>query len=316
VSVIRALVVSASTLVGVVLLLAQPGAARAPATPDQWAATSLPTEPKFLAVVLTPTPTAILAAPPTVIMANPTALASPAAVPPTPTQVVERPTPFEMKAPDGQAVVVVPTETPTQTPPPAQPHAVPIARIAAPPTATAMSSVAIDDEAPVDEDPSPAAPTLTPTARPTAPGVSQARPSATPTQVVLALVPPVMYQSGDAAAAKLRLAGLDPRTQAVDRFSPGGRGTVAGQAPGAGESVAVGSRVTLLIATGNVEVPNVIGLPEVAAWQALQAVGLDIRTTRVATDKVLAGLAAAVQPPPGAVVPDGARVTLTVSQGR
>jgi serine/threonine-protein kinase len=125
-----------------------------------------------------------------------------------------------------------------------------------------------------------------------------------------------MYQSGDSAAAKLRLAGLDPLVRFVDRFSVGGKGTVADQAPNAGVSVPSGSRVTLLIASGNVEVPDVVGLREDVAWHALQAAGLDIRTIRVATDKVSAGLAAVVQPPPGSVVPGGARVTLAVSQGR
>jgi serine/threonine-protein kinase len=125
-----------------------------------------------------------------------------------------------------------------------------------------------------------------------------------------------MFRTADAAAATLRVAGLDPRTVSVDRFSPAGKGTVADQAPDAGQSVPNGSRVTLFIATGNVEIPNVVGLSEEAAWHVLQATGLDIHVIRVATDKVAAGLAAGVQPSAGVVVPGGARVTLAVSQGR
>jgi serine/threonine-protein kinase len=196
----------------------------------------------------------------------------------------------------------------------AQPRVAPIAPPEIVPPTPEASVEEISEEAPVAVDPSPPV-TLTP--QPTPTSLSQAQPSATPTQTVLAVVvPPVMYQSGDSAAAKLRLAGLDPRVQSVDRFSPGGRGTVADQAPGAGANVPAGSRVTLLIASGNVEVPDVVGLREDAAWHALQAAGLDIRTIRVPTDKVSAGLAAAVQPSPGSVLPGGARVTLAVSQGR
>jgi serine/threonine-protein kinase len=124
-----------------------------------------------------------------------------------------------------------------------------------------------------------------------------------------------MYRSADSAAALVRSLGLEPNLKTVDVFSPAGKGTVAGQTPDAGSSVANGSRVSLLIASGSVEVPDVIGLAEDAAWQVLQSAGLQVQTVRVASNKTSAGLAANVQPAPGVVVPSGARVTLAVSQG-
>ena len=129
------------------------------------------------------------------------------------------------------------------------------------------------------------------------------------------MVPPLLNQSASAAGERLRRLGLEPELQIADRFSPAGPGTVADQDPPAGQSVLVGSNVRLLIASGNVAIPAVLGLPEEAARQQLHAAGFEVDTRRARSASVPVGYAADVRPGPGASLPAGATVILIISQG-
>jgi PASTA domain len=139
-------------------------------------------------------------------------------------------------------------------------------------------------------------------------------PTATPSPVPVA-VPPVVARLTNEAIDRVRSVGLTPQTQSVDRFSPAGAGTVAAQDPPAGTPLPAGGRVMLLVATGNVAVPAVVGMFEQDAWQTLHDNGFDIAMRRVRRPNVEAGRAASVDPPVGAVEPAGTLVTLTISQG-
>src|SRR5262249_34319595 len=203
---------------------------------------------------------------------------------------------------------VEPTSTSTAPPstPTARPRPAPVAPAAAAP---ASRSQFVAQEASDVADPTPAV-----SASPTVALTSSPAPS-TPTEVPLLQVPPLMFRTSDSAAAQIKSIGLQPSVQIVDRFSPTGEMTVVEQTPPAGQSVPPGSTVTLLVASGKVEVPNVVGLAEKIAWDTLHAAGFDGQTVRGPSSKVAIGLAADVQPSAGVVAASGSRVVLVVSRG-
>jgi hypothetical protein len=140
-------------------------------------------------------------------------------------------------------------------------------------------------------------------------------PPPTPTlEPARATVPPLISRGGGAAASDVYAAGLVPRLQQVDRFAAGGPGTVAAQDPPAGSAVSPGTVVDVFVATGDVEVPRVAGLPEQAALSLMQASGFRVDTRRTRSGTVPAG-AAIGSPSAGQVLPSGAQVVLIVSQG-
>jgi serine/threonine-protein kinase len=128
-------------------------------------------------------------------------------------------------------------------------------------------------------------------------------------------VPPVVARPINEALDRVRAVGLVPRAQTADRYSAGGPGTVAAQDPPAGALLPPGGAVTLLVASGNVLVPNVIGLSEQDAWNALHESGFEIDTRRGRRSNVDVGRAADVNPSPGNALPAGSTVILTISQG-
>jgi serine/threonine-protein kinase len=128
-------------------------------------------------------------------------------------------------------------------------------------------------------------------------------------------VPPVVARSASDASEHVRAVGLVPQLQTAHRYSVGGPGTVAAQDPPAGATLPPGSSVLLLVASGDVTVPAVVGLLEQDAWTMLHEAGLDITTRHARRSNVDAGRAATVDPPAGAIVPAGTTVLLTVSQG-
>jgi len=143
-----------------------------------------------------------------------------------------------------------------------------------------------------------------------------AEPTAVPVVAVPVGVPPVVARSATEASNRVRAVGLEPRIQTADRYSPGGAGTVAAQDPPAGTSLAPGSQVTLLIASGNVVIPNVTGMPEQQAETTLRAAGLDVIVRHAPSDAAVAGTAARTDPPGDSPAEANSRVTLIVSLGR
>lgn len=141
-------------------------------------------------------------------------------------------------------------------------------------------------------------------------------PPPTPTpEPARTMVPPILYRGEGAAAAEVRAAGLQPRMTTVDRFSPGGAGTVAAQDPPAGTALPPGAVVDLLVASGNVEVPPLVGLTEQAAQQVLQTEGFKTDTRRAPSGSVPPGHVIGSEPSTGEVVPSGTTVLVLISRG-
>jgi len=153
--------------------------------------------------------------------------------------------------------------------------------------------------------------TAPPTPTPTEPPV----PTPTATPEPRAVVPPILYRGGGAAANEVRAAGLVPRITTADRFSPAGPGSVAVQDPPAGSVVAPDSVVDIIVASGNVEVPPVTGLSEQAAQDLLQASGFKTETRRTRNSTVAVGLAIGTDPNVGQVVPSETTLVLFISRG-
>jgi beta-lactam-binding protein with PASTA domain len=94
-------------------------------------------------------------------------------------------------------------------------------------------------------------------------------------------------------------------------------GSVISQTPPAGDTVAEGSRVDLVVARAieGVEVPDVVGLSLDDATATLEDAGLTVRSEDVFSDDVETGLVTAQSPQPGTRVESGAEVALSVSKG-
>ncbi len=130
-------------------------------------------------------------------------------------------------------------------------------------------------------------------------------------------VPDVTGLTESEARATLTSVGLVPgvvtRSTTVDPESAAG--TVLDQTPAPGTSVREGGSVDLTL-TGGVTVPDVVGMTEGRAREAISAAGLvvnDVTTTLSTT--VAAGLVVAQFPAAGVTVASGGPVTLRVSAG-
>jgi hypothetical protein len=157
--------------------------------------------------------------------------------------------------------------------------------------------------------PRPPDPTPTPV-----PAVEPPPPQPTPT-AVLVPVPPVAARQASEAVERLRALGFQAQVSGADVFSAAGAGTVGAQDPPAGTPLPSGSSVMLLVATGNVVVPAVLGLSEQDATTALRRAGLDLTIRHARQSNVPAARVANANPRPGSVLPAGSNVLLTISQG-
>ncbi|MEO0366979.1 MAG: PASTA domain-containing protein, partial [Pseudomonadota bacterium] len=107
----------------------------------------------------------------------------------------------------------------------------------------------------------------------------------------------------------------DVTTEASDSIPVG---SVIRTSPGADEAIAPGSTVDLVVSVGpnNTAVPNVAGLSEAAARQAIIDAGLTVGdVTGEASDNVPAGDAIRTDPLVGTMIPAGAPVDIVISQG-
>ncbi len=91
-------------------------------------------------------------------------------------------------------------------------------------------------------------------------------------------------------------------------------GEVLGSDPAAGATVAAGSKVNLVVASGSVKVPGVLGQTEAAAQKALNDAGFNVNTDTVATRRAPAGTVVRQSPAAGATVAAGTTVTITVAR--
>jgi beta-lactam-binding protein with PASTA domain len=69
------------------------------------------------------------------------------------------------------------------------------------------------------------------------------------------------------------------------------------------------------VASGDVEVPDLSGLPESAAAEMLRAAGFAFDTRRAQSSTVPAGQAIEARPGAHAVLPGGSNIVLVISQG-
>lgn len=135
---------------------------------------------------------------------------------------------------------------------------------------------------------------------------------------------------GSATVEVPRVVGLQ-EAEAIDRLENAGlgadvrrrpneapEGEVYDQEPNAGEEIEEGSDVTIFVSEGpqEVQVPDVTGLPLKEARRALRAEGLEVgAVTREPSDEYDEGEVIRQSYPPGATVPTGTAIDLTVSSG-
>jgi len=108
--------------------------------------------------------------------------------------------------------------------------------------------------------------------------------------------------------AKLELGNV----KQVESSQP--EGLVLNQNPAAFTTVDVGTKVSIEVSTGVVEVPGVVGFTQSAASSALSKAGLDVSVVTAPSDES-AGIVISQDPGQGAQVKKGTTVTITVSSG-
>lgn len=127
-------------------------------------------------------------------------------------------------------------------------------------------------------------------------------------------VPSLLGSSREDAEQRLTAAGLavgEVSTVASDTA----RGIVLSTTPGAGQPVAAGSRVALVVSAGPTELslPDVVGRDLPAARGTLEQLGLSATVEYDSLSSLPAGTVVAQSPAAGAAIASGARVTLRVS---
>jgi serine/threonine-protein kinase len=130
------------------------------------------------------------------------------------------------------------------------------------------------------------------------------------------LVPKVIGEQITTAHATLAQAKFQVSTVHVSNRRP--KGVVVSESPAAGTKADKGSTVTLSVSSGpgNISVPTVQGLSQVAATKALRTAGLKVGNVVLRpSNQFAAGQATATNPGVGRAVPRGFNVTLFVSSG-
>jgi beta-lactam-binding protein with PASTA domain len=131
-------------------------------------------------------------------------------------------------------------------------------------------------------------------------------------------VPDVVGLTQASATSAITGAGLVVGTITQQASSTVPAGSVIAQNPTAGQLVAPGSAVNLVISSGpgNVAVPDVVGLTQASATTAITGAGLIVGTvTQQPSSTVPAGSVIAQNPLGGQQVPPGSAVNLVVSSG-
>ncbi len=115
------------------------------------------------------------------------------------------------------------------------------------------------------------------------------------------------------ARATLAVAGLViAQTNAVPSDKP--QGTVLGVTPGGGSTITAGSGVTLLIASGDVEVPLLVGLNEIKARTILVQAGFLVQQIDATDTTQLNGVVLAQAPDANTTQTIGSTVTITINR--
>lgn len=113
----------------------------------------------------------------------------------------------------------------------------------------------------------------------------------------------------------LRRTGLTGAPKTILNNSPNvAAGVVITTNPAPGQNVAVGSTVEIIVSTGKVAVPQLVGLPQAEAEAALKNVGLVPSIREVENTQVEPGKVTAQSDPAEAAVEQGKTVTITVAK--
>jgi len=115
------------------------------------------------------------------------------------------------------------------------------------------------------------------------------------------------------ARASLAAAGLViAQTNAVSSDKP--QGTVLGVTPGGGSTITAGSGVILQIASGDVEVPLLVGLNEIQARTILVQAGFLVQQIEASDPTQVNGVVLAQAPDAGTTQTIGSTVTITINR--
>ncbi|MDZ4168652.1 MAG: PASTA domain-containing protein [Coriobacteriia bacterium] len=130
-------------------------------------------------------------------------------------------------------------------------------------------------------------------------------------------VPTVVGVTVEQAEATLTEAGFVLGRESQEETDAAEPGTVVAQTPAAGEMLAKGGRVDVVVAVAiaGVEVPDVVGMSSAAARAQMEGAGLTVRVTETASDDVTKGDVIEQSPRAGTRVEAGAEIALTVSSG-
>jgi serine/threonine-protein kinase len=135
--------------------------------------------------------------------------------------------------------------------------------------------------------------------------------------VTVTLIPNVVGLSQEEATQTLNDAGYEVQSKGTfdDQVA---EGVVINQSPEGGTTADAGTRVDIVVSQGEnpqVQVPNVVGMTEADAAQALEGQGLEVVPSPAYSDTVPVGQVIAQDPAGGTTVNRGSAVTVTVSQG-
>jgi beta-lactam-binding protein with PASTA domain/tRNA A-37 threonylcarbamoyl transferase component Bud32 len=133
--------------------------------------------------------------------------------------------------------------------------------------------------------------------------------SSGPAQVI---VPQLIGLTQDQAIARLQEEGLVVG-RIIQQNSDQPAGTVIGSDPVEGKQVNEGSSVDLIVSTGEVEIPNVVGKTESEARAILGNEGFEVSVLTEETDEADAGTVISQVPAAGSTAQRGTVVTITVA---
>lgn len=128
-------------------------------------------------------------------------------------------------------------------------------------------------------------------------------------------VPDIIGLSQQQATARLASAGLAVGTVTPRNDTGRPVNEVLSADPAPGTAVAPGTKVNLVVSSGNVTVPDVRGKSEADATATLQGLGLQVTSRRVPDANTPAGQVASQSPQPNQVVPAGTQVVIVISEG-
>ncbi len=129
-------------------------------------------------------------------------------------------------------------------------------------------------------------------------------------------VPDVMGLTVEEATQTLEAAGFKVKSVNVENEAE--VGTVVDQSPAAGEMVAPGAEVTVVVSAGVGEtlVPNVVGLDQEEATAILNDAGYEVQSKGSYDEGEAEGIVIGQSPEGGVVAEPGTRVDIVVSQGK